>query len=166
MKNEKPMRSIQQAALGVTRWIGSPSSILLHTAFFAACFIAAYIHLVTFDRMLLVLTTIVSLEAIYLAIFIQISINSANEAIEEIEKDVDEIQEDVEEIERDVDEIQEDVEEIEKDVDEIQEDVEEMTEEEKIEQKAAKKEEVTLEDIHKSLHTLMNEVERLSKKDS
>lgn len=164
MKNEKPMRSIQQAALGVTRWIGSPSSILLHTAFFAACFISAYIHLVEFDRMLLVLTTVVSLEAIYLAIFIQISINSANEAIEEIEKDVDEIQEDVEEIERDVDEIQEDVEEIEKDVDEIQEDVEEMTEEEEKEVKKEKAEAETLEEIQKSLKQLMRDIESLQKK--
>lgn len=165
------MRRIQNAALGVTRWVGSPSSILLHTVFFALCFIAAYIHWVSFDRMLLVLTTVVSLEAIYLAIFIQISINSANEAIEEIEKDVDEIQEDVdeiqedvEEIEKDVDEIQEDVEGIEKDVDEIQEDVEDMTDEEKQAKKGEKKEEVTLADIQKSLHKLAQEVERLSQK--
>jgi len=162
--NEKPMRNIQQAALGVTRWVGSPSSILLHTVFFAASFAAAYIHLVSFDRMLLVLTTVVSLEAIYLAIFIQISINSANEAIEEIEKDVDEIQEDVEEIERDVDEIQEDVEEIEKDVDEIQEDVEEMTEEEEEEAKAERADNATLEEIQKNLQKLMKDIEGLKYK--
>lgn len=158
------MRNIQQAALGVTRWVGSPSSILLHTVFFAASFAAAYIHLVSFDRMLLVLTTVVSLEAIYLAIFIQISINSANEAIEEIEKDVDEIQEDVEEIERDVDEIQEDVEEIEKDVDEIQEDVEEMTEEEEEEAKAERADNATLEEIQKNLQKLMKDIEGLKYK--
>ena len=159
--NEKPMRQIQQAALGFTRWVGSPTSILAHTLFFAACFGAAYVRLVEFDRMLLVLTTVVSLEAIYLAIFIQISLNSANEAIEEIEKDVDEIQEDVEEIEKDVDEIQEDVHEIEKDVDEIQEDVEEMTEEEEAEEKAEKAEKATLEDIQKTLKKLMQEIEGL-----
>lgn len=165
------MRQIQQAALGFTRWVGSPASILAHTLFFAACFGAAYVRLVEFDRMLLVLTTVVSLEAIYLAIFIQISLNSANEAIEEIEKDVDEIQEDVdeiqedvEEIEKDVDEIQEDVEEIEKDVDEIQEDVEEMTEEEEAEEKAEKAEKATLEDIQKTLKKLMQEIEGLQHK--
>ncbi len=152
---------MQHAALGVTRWVGSPTSILLHTVFFASCFIAAYIHLVEFDRMLLVLTTVVSLEAIYLAIFIQISLNSANETIEEIEKDVDEIQEDVEEIEKDVDEIQEDVHEIEKDVDEIQEDVEEMSEEEKKELKEGKIEKATLEEIQKNLKQLMHDIESL-----
>jgi uncharacterized protein YoxC len=171
MKNDKPMRHMQHAALGVTRWVGSPQSILIHTVFFASCFIAAYIQLVEFDRMLLVLTTMVSLEAIYLAIFIQISLNSANEAIEEIEKDVDEIQEDVDEIqedvegiEKDVDEIQEDVEEIEKDVDEIQEDVEEMSEEEKKELREGKAEKATLEEIQKNLKQLMRDIESLQKK--
>jgi uncharacterized protein YoxC len=156
-KNEKSMRSVQHAALGVTRWVGSPTSIIAHTVFFAACFVAAYINLISFDRMLLVLTTVVSLEAIYLAIFIQISINSANEAIEEIEKDVDEIQEDV-------DEIQEDVEGIEKDVDELQEDVEDMTEEEKKEAQAEKEERATLSEIQKNLHKLMQDIESLQHK--
>ncbi|MES2006791.1 MAG: DUF677 domain-containing protein [Patescibacteria group bacterium] len=170
---DKPMRNIQQTALGFTRWVGSPMSILAHTVFFAGCFIAAYIHLIEFDRMLLVLTTVVSLEAIYLAIFIQISLNSANEAIEEIEKDVDEIQEDVDEIqedvegiEKDVDEIQEDVHEIEKDVDEIQEDVEEMTEEEEAEEKAQKAEKATLAEIQKNLQKLMKDIEGLQHKNN
>jgi low affinity Fe/Cu permease len=161
--NEKPMRSIQQAALGVTRWIGSPSSIFAHTIFFAVSFIASYIHLISFDRMLLVLTTAVSLEAIYLAIFIQMSLNAANEAIEDVEQDIDEIQEDVEKIEHDVDEIQEDVEEIEKDVDELQEDVEDMSEEEKAEAKKEKAEAETLKDIQKSLKQLMKDIEKLQK---
>lgn len=132
------MRNIQQAALGVTRWVGSPSSILAHTVFFAVCFVAAYIGLIPFDRMLLVLTTVVSLEAIYLAIFIQISINSANEAIQEIEKDVDEIQEDVEE----------------------------MTEEEEAEEKAQKAEKATLAEIQKNLQKLMKDIEGLQHKNN
>ena len=164
MKNEKPMRRIQQAALGVTRWVGSPSSILAHTIFFVACFVAAYIHLITFDRMLLVLTTVGSLEANYPAILIQISINSANEAIEEIEKDVDEIQEDVDEIQEDVEGIEKDVDEIQEDVDELQEDVEEMTEEEKEEEKKEKADEATLVDIQKNLKQLMKDIESLQKK--
>lgn len=162
--NEKPMRRIQRAALGVTRWVGSPSSILVHSFFFAACFFAAYVHLVPFDRMLLVLTTLVSLEAIYLSIFIQISINSANEAIEEIEKDVDEIQEDVDEIQEDVEGIEKDVDEIQEDVDELQEDVEEMTEEEKKEHHAEKEEKATLEEIQRDLRKLMKDITRLQEK--
>lgn len=73
-------------------------------------------ELITFDRMLLVLTTVVSLEAIYLAIFIQMSLNRTRESLAEVEQDIDEIQEDVDEIQHDVDEIQEDVGEIQEEI--------------------------------------------------
>jgi len=65
---------------------------------------------------LLILTTIVSLEAIYLAIFIQMTVNKHSEELEEVSEDIGEIQEDVEEIQKDVDEIQEDVEDIQEEV--------------------------------------------------
>lgn len=158
------MRRIQNAALGVTRWVGSPSSILAHTVFFAACFAASYIHIIAFDRMLLVLTTVVSLEAIYLSIFIQVSLNAANEAIEDVEQDIDEIQKDVDEIQEDVEGIEKDVDEIQEDVDELQEDVEEMTEEEKEEQKKEKMEVATLTQIQKDLGKLMRDIESLQHK--
>ena len=58
---------------------------------------------------LLLLTTIVSLEAIYLAIFIQMTVNRHSEELEEVSEDIEEIQEDVGEIQKDVDEIQENV---------------------------------------------------------
>lgn len=111
-----------------TRWIGSTASLIFHTVIFIVAFILPLLHLTTFDKMLLVLTTIVSLEAIYLAIFIQMSVNKNSQDIENIQEDVEEIQEDIEEIQEDVDEIQEDVEEIQEDLDEIQEDVEEIQE--------------------------------------
>ena len=53
---------------------------------------------VNFDKMLLVLTTVLSLEAIYLAIFIQMSVNRSHEHIEDLKEDVTEIQEDIEDI--------------------------------------------------------------------
>jgi peptidoglycan hydrolase CwlO-like protein len=117
-----PHRKIREASLGITRWVGSIPSIILHTVFFAGCFIAVYIGAVSLDRMLLVLTTIVSLEAIYLAIFIQMSLNLTRESLAEVEEDIDEIQEDVDEIQHDVDEIQHDVDEIQEDIEEIEED--------------------------------------------
>lgn len=61
------------------------------------------------DSALLILTTMVSLEAIYLAIFLQMSVNEAKESLRAVESDVDEIQEDVGEIQEDVDEIQKDI---------------------------------------------------------
>ena len=137
-----------------TRWIGSPQSILAHTAVFAASFAAVWFGVLNFDRMLLVLTTVVSLEAIYLAIFIQMSVNRATESISEVEQDIGEIQEDVEDIQEDLGELQEDV--------------EEMTEEEKAEAatEAERKrtQKMTLEEMHSGLKKLVEEVERLQKR--
>lgn len=114
----------------IVAWIGSQASVVLHTLAFIAFFAAALLGIISWDRMLLILTTIVSLEAIYLAIFIQMTVNQNTASLREVEEDIDEIQEDVEELGEDLDEIQEDIEEIQEDVDEIAEDVEEMVEEE------------------------------------
>ena len=57
------------------------------------------------DDVLLILTTAVSLEAIYLAIFIQMTVNRNTAALEAVEDDIEEIAEDVEEVQKDVDEI-------------------------------------------------------------
>jgi len=47
-----------------------------------------------FEHMLIILTTIVSLEAIYLALFIQMTVNKTSEEIEDVGEDIKEIQED------------------------------------------------------------------------
>lgn len=163
---------IAKLALKFTRGVGSPLSILVHTILFAACFVVAYQGLINWDRMLLVLTTIVSLEAIYLAIFIQMTINYTTESLKEVSADVEEIHEHVEEIQEDVGEIQEDVGEIQEDVGELQEDVEEISEdvedisdEDKAETARASEHAKTLADIHKHLEKLLADVERLKEED-
>src|SRR4051812_24749144 len=93
---------LQDTALSITRWVGSPQSIVIHTLVFIGSFGAVYFGALTFDRMLLVLTTVVSLEAIYLSIFIQMTINVQQQSLEEVEQDIDEIQEDIDEIQEDV----------------------------------------------------------------
>lgn len=95
------------AAKFATSWIGSVSSLVVHTILFVISFSLVFVGF-DLQQVLLVVTTVVSLEAIYLAIFIQMAINEANRSIDVIEKDIDEIQEDVAEIEEDIDEIQED----------------------------------------------------------
>jgi uncharacterized membrane protein len=135
-------------------WIGSTSSLFVHTIFFGIMIILAFSN-IGFDKVMLVLTTIVSLEAIYLSIFIQMTVNRHAEELEEVSEDIDEIQEDVDEIQKDVDEIQEDVDEIQKDVDEIQEDVEDIEEE---------KPKIIFEKIEKNLQDLMAEISELKKK--
>lgn len=103
-------------------WIGSPASLALHTTAFVGFFATAMSGLVSWDQMFLVLTTIVSLEAIYLSIFIQMSVNRQAQSLKGVEEDVESLQENVEEIKEDVEEIQEDVEDIQEEIGEITED--------------------------------------------
>lgn len=158
-------KDLEKTALAITRAVGSPTSIVIHTLLFAASFLAAFTGYISFDRMLLVLTTIVSLEAIYLAIFIQMTINYQGQDIAEVQEDIDEIQEDVEEISEDIDEIQEDVDELQEDVEEISEDVEEIADEEETEEAAEERRKTeqkqTLDDIQGNLRRLLEDVERL-----
>jgi len=156
----------------ITRAVGSPVSIAIHSILFLGSFALAFFGFVDFDRMLLVLTTVVSLEAIYLAIFIQMTINYQSQSIAEVSADVEEIQEDVEgisedvgEIQEDVEELQEDVEEISEDVEEISEDVEEMSVEDAEEEADEKKQEKAIEAIHHDLQRLLIDIEKLKKKE-
>lgn len=144
----------QKTALAITHWIGSPASIIIHSIIFVLSFTAAWMGWLPVDRMLLVLTTIVSLEAIYLSIFIQMTINYTTEAVAEVAEDVGEIQEDVGEIQEDIDEIQEDV-------DELQEDVEDISEDETDEERLHAEQKKTLGDIQNDLRKLMQDIEKL-----
>ena len=121
---------LDRFAVGATHYIGSTLSLILHSLFFVAIFGLVWLG-VPFEKVMLILTTAVSLEAIYLSIFIQLTVNRQARQLEEVSVDVDDIQEDVEEISKDVDGIQEDVEEISKDIDDIQEDVGNIQEEAK-----------------------------------
>src|SRR5699024_10180962 len=58
---------------GVMWWIGSIPSLIVHSLVFLLAFLLPVLDVVEFNEMLLVLTTVLSLEAIYLAIFIQMS---------------------------------------------------------------------------------------------
>lgn len=118
----------ERVALSAPRYIGSVPSLILHTLFFVGIF-ALYLIGFSFENILLILTTVVSLEAIYLSIFIQMTVNKQGEIIAEVSEDVEEISGEMEEISRDIDELQEDVEEISDDVEELSDDVEELSEE-------------------------------------
>jgi len=148
--------------------IGSIASLFVHTILFIVSFALAALGFVEWQTMLLVLTTIVSLEAIYLALFIQITVNWNTASLREVEEDIDEIQEDVEELGEDVEDIQEDIEEISEDIDEIQEDVEEMSDEEKEEVRVKKEKkdrkeraEKKVRDEKEMLEQLTGDVQRL-----
>ena len=138
---------IKHRALTITRWIGSPASAVTHTLVFALSFLSVVFKWIEWDRMLLVLTTVVSLEAIYLAIFIQMTINYTTQEIEVVGQDIDEIQEDIEELHENVDILQEDV--------------SEMSDEEVAEESRKQEQKKALGDIQTDLRRLLADVERL-----
>ena len=147
-KNKQQLGGIEKVAFSATHFIGSTKSLLIHTILFAGSFIF-YFFGIPFEEILLVVTTIVSLEAIYLSIFIQMSVNRQARELEAVAEDVEDIQEDVDEIQ--------------KDVDEIQEDVEEIQEEDEEEEKEEKEDEEILERIENTMGKLIEEVMELKK---
>jgi biopolymer transport protein ExbB/TolQ len=152
---KRSLDKVEKVALNATRFIGSTESLLIHTILFIGSFIL-YFFGVPFEQILLVVTTIVSLEAIYLSIFIQMSVNRQYRKLHAVARDVEDIQEDVDEIQKDVDEIQ-------KDVDEIQEDVEDIQEEDKAEEKENEEDEEILSRIENTMGKLIEEVMELKK---
>ena len=141
-KQNKDETMLEFLSRKATRWVGSVESLIFHTVVFAGAFIFCLFG-AAFSTVLLVVTTVVSLEAIYLSIFAQMTLNKhtdelsdiqedvgeIHENVDDIQENVEDIQENVEEIQEDVEEIQEDVDEIQENVDEIQEDVEDISEE-------------------------------------
>lgn len=90
---------LDQLTNKATTWIGSTTSLIVHTIFFIIVFILVTFGL-SLDTVLLILTTVVSLEAIYLAIFIQRSVNQQKEAISEEFDELEEaISEDIDQTE-------------------------------------------------------------------
>jgi len=91
--------------------LGTNTSIVIHTLLFAGIFALRFFG-IPLEEILLILTTAVSLEAIYLAIFIQMSVNKTTQSLNQVEEEIEDIQEDVEDIQENVDDLQEDVQEI------------------------------------------------------
>lgn len=93
----KKLTSLEKISFKITSSVGTPTSIILHTLVFVGIFALRFLG-VEVDQILLLLTTAVSLEAIYLAIFIQMTVNRNTESLEDLEEEVDEISEDIEDI--------------------------------------------------------------------
>ena len=146
-----------------TQYIGSPASLILHTLAFVVILALPFFNVIALDTALLALTTAVSLEAIYLALFIQMSINKNTAQLEAVEEDLEEIQEDVEEITEDVEGIEKNVKEIQEDVEEIHDDVEEMSEDMEGIQKNVEDISEDIEEIQEDVEEITEDVEGIEK---
>lgn len=122
MGTPKYKNQLEKISFAIIRWTGTPWAILVHTLVFASFFGLIFLG-VDSDSIMLILTTAVSLEAIYLSLFIQMSVNKNTESLSEVEEDIDRTQEDVEDIEGALSTVATSMKEIEEDVEDISEDV-------------------------------------------
>ncbi len=159
-QHKSRLSSLERISIQVTNWVGTTQSIIVHTIFFIVIFGLGFFGIST-DEILLILTTAVSLEAIYLALFIQMTVNRNTRSLEGVESDIDEIQEDVEDLGEDIDDIQEnvedlgeDIEDIQEDIDEIQSDGDDLDEHKTIEEKALASIEAEIKKIHDNIEQL------------
>ena len=119
----KRMIDLERISDAVTDALGSTLSIIAHSVLFVGIF-GLWLVGVRFDEILLVLTTAVSLEAIYLSIFIQ---RSTNRQARRIESAVAEIHRNTEETlvrladltKQEIDDVQEAVEDIEEKLEQV-----------------------------------------------
>src|SRR3989344_529564 len=89
----KSFAPLEKISFKLISWIGTPYSVIFHTLIFIAIPALTFLG---FDlrSVLLIFTTWLSVEAIYLAIFIQMTVNRNTESLEEVEEDIEDIQED------------------------------------------------------------------------
>ncbi len=80
-------RVFDEISDAITRAMGSTISIILHTTLFICIFMPVLFGW-SMDKILLVLTTAVSLEAIYMSIFIQRSVNKQSARLDEVVEEI------------------------------------------------------------------------------
>jgi peptidoglycan hydrolase CwlO-like protein len=107
---------MHKTAKVLTQWIGTPQSIILHTIFFAIMLGWAWLDNTNRYNILLVLTTVVSLEAIYQMLFLQLTVNQQGRELIKVQTAMDEVQVSVESVQEAVEEVQESVEEVHEEV--------------------------------------------------
>lgn len=105
-KTEPKVSKLENIAIQMTEWVGTIQSLVIHSILFLGA-LALILAGFNSGQVLLILTTLVSLEAIYLGIFIQMTVNRNTKSLEEVEEDIEDIQEDVEDLEEDIEGIQE-----------------------------------------------------------
>ena len=146
---------IESLSINLTRSIGTPISVLIHTILFIGIFGLMKFGM-AFDQIMIILTTVVSLEAIYLAIFIQMSINRQEAKLHEVTEDIEEISEDIEDIQEDVEELGEDFEEFSDD----------LEEDDKKEEAYRSERNKNLQKMETTLQSIIAEIEKMKEKDT
>lgn len=83
---------LERVSFKIIRWIGTPFSVILHTLIFIGIPMTGFLGY-DLRSILIFFTTWLSIEAIYLSIFIQMTVNRNTQSLEEVEEDIEDIQE-------------------------------------------------------------------------
>ena len=102
IKKKKQKFSLENISDFIIKWIGTTNSLIAHSMFFLLSFLSPWLFGFSVDTVLLILTTVVSLEAIYLAIFIQRSVNQQAKKLEEVEDALDDVEESIDDVEESI----------------------------------------------------------------
>jgi len=101
----------------IIEWVGTPQSLIMHSIFFIFMLFLPFFG-ANAALSLLILTTLVSLEAIYLNIFIQMGVNrhadeqaKTHKVLTNIEETIDDVQETIEDVQETVEDVQETIDE-------------------------------------------------------
>lgn len=113
---KKKRFTLEALSQQMTNSIGTTNSLIIHSLLFVGIFCLRIFDIPT-EEILLILTTAVSLEAIYLAIFIQMTVNRTTASLASVEEDIDDIQGDVDSLETNLKGISDDY--LEDDTDEV-----------------------------------------------
>lgn len=101
-----------------TEWIGSTESIIFHTIFFIVMFSLYFLN-IDFNVIMLLLTTVVSLEAIYLSIFIQRAVNKQRLQLADVEESLEDVEETLGDVEETIEDVEESIEEDDREDEEV-----------------------------------------------
>ena len=96
MGNIHTLTMLEKISFRVIKWVGTPYSVIFHTILFVAISLLSFLGS-DLRSVLLIFTTWLSIEAIYLAIFIQMTVNRNTASLEEVEEDIEDIQEETSE---------------------------------------------------------------------
>lgn len=100
---------MEKFALRATQWLGTPISLIIHTIFFAFMLSWCVIDPKHRETLLLVFTLIVSLEAIYQMIFLQMTANIQAIQLTQVKSTMEEVQESVDSVQESVEEVKEEI---------------------------------------------------------
>ena len=151
MAKKKKVEPIESITDKIIKWVGTTNSLIVHTCIFVITFLSPYIFHISFDIVLLVLTTIVSLEAIYLAIFIQLSVNRQAVRLDDVEDSLDDVEESLDDVGESLDDVEEGLDDVEESLSSTRHHVTKSTNQKKLE--------LSLEEIIEELKLLKTQID-------